>query len=33
VCFVNGDANLVIKIANALGFKSATNELLEVRDA
>jgi len=31
--FVEGDADLVIKIANALGFKNVTSELLEVRDA
>jgi len=31
--FLEGDTNLVINVANALGFKNATNELLEVRDA
>ena len=31
--FVEGDTNLVINIANALGFKNATSELLEVRNA
>jgi len=31
--FVEGDADLVIKIANALGFKNASRELLEIRDA
>ena len=30
---VEGDSNLIINIANALGFKNATKELLEVRDA
>ncbi len=31
--FVEGDSSLVINIANALGFKNATSELLEVRNA
>jgi len=30
---IGGDADLVVRIANALGFKNATSELLEVRDA
>ncbi len=30
--FVEGDQNLIFNIANALGFKNVTNDILEVRD-